>query len=268
MIKRGVLMRFQILFKKQNCKSISALLDLGATQGLLNVPQNHVPVDLVKELGHVGLLRHEERALAIGHGLEELDGQAARAHLSRKPDPALAVIHHLRGLINTVADTSLGHEHGVRHLRLEPLNANDDVLLADVARGWALPEARVALEALGCELTVEELHDELSDHGALRWVPAAASQERVVEVLNVSIRDIVLTTATCPEGHLAAALLCRRGGGRRRGHKGQELPEEARHRRKDGDGQNRPSGAGHSEALVQGLRCLLLEPKWLWWAPP
>ena len=40
-------------------------------------------------------------------------------------------------------------------------------LLADVAWRWSLPEPGVALEALRSEVTVEELHDELGQHGAL-----------------------------------------------------------------------------------------------------
>ena len=40
-------------------------------------------------------------------------------------------------------------------------------LLADVAWRWSLPEPGVALEALRSEVTVEELHDELRQHGAL-----------------------------------------------------------------------------------------------------
>ena len=41
-------------------------------------------------------------------------------------------------------------------------------LLADVAWRWSLPEPGVALEALRSEVTVEELHDELRQHGALQ----------------------------------------------------------------------------------------------------
>ena len=40
-------------------------------------------------------------------------------------------------------------------------------LLADVAWRWSLPEPGVALEALRSEVTMEELHDELRQHGAL-----------------------------------------------------------------------------------------------------
>jgi len=45
--------------------------------------------------------------------------------------------------------------------------ANTPCLLADVAWRWSLPEPGVALEALRSEVTVEELHDELRQHGAL-----------------------------------------------------------------------------------------------------
>ena len=40
-------------------------------------------------------------------------------------------------------------------------------LLADVAGRWSLPKSGVALEALRSELTVEELHDQLGQNGAL-----------------------------------------------------------------------------------------------------
>eukprot|EP00415_Alexandrium_ostenfeldii_P003241 UN3241 len=138
----------------------SALLDLRAAEGLLDVGQGHVPVDLVKHLLQVARLAHQERALAIGHGLEELHGKATRGHLGGKPDPALAIVRHLLGLVDAVANTALADKHRVRHLGLEALHADLDVLLADAARGRALPQSRVALEALRGELAVEELDDE------------------------------------------------------------------------------------------------------------
>merc|ERR1719401_125122 len=127
--------------------SSSPLLDLWAAEGGIDALVHEIPVDLVKHLVDVGGLGAEERALAEGCRLEEFDRQAARAHLSSNPDPALAIIHHLLGLIDTVADAALGHEHGVLHLRLQALHAHLDILLADGAGRRALPEARVTLEA-------------------------------------------------------------------------------------------------------------------------
>merc|ERR1719336_3150497 len=148
----------------------SALLDLRAAEGLVDVRQDHVPVDLVKHLIHVALLGHEQRALPVGHGLEQLQSEATGAHLGGEPDPALAIVLDLLGLVDAVANAALADEHGVLHLGLQALHADLDVLLANGAGGRALPEARVAHEALGRELAVEELHDELGRDSALRWV--------------------------------------------------------------------------------------------------
>merc|ERR1740138_394368 len=145
----------------------SPLLDLRAAEGGVDALVHEIPVDLVKHLVDVGRLGAEERALAEGCRLEELDGQAAGAHLSGNPDPALAIIHHLLGLVDTVADAALGHEHGVLHLRLQALHAHLDVLPPNAAGRWALPKARVTLEALRREVTIEELHNELCSDGAL-----------------------------------------------------------------------------------------------------
>ncbi|CAE8652245.1 unnamed protein product [Polarella glacialis] len=85
----------------------SALLDLRGAQGLLDVGQRHIPVHLAEHFVHVALLGHKESALAIRHGLEEITGQAAGAHLSCKSHPALGVIHHLLNLIYSVASAAL-----------------------------------------------------------------------------------------------------------------------------------------------------------------
>ena len=50
---------------------------------------------LLEEFVHVALLGHQDGALAVGHGLEELHSQATGAHLGSQPHPALAVILHL-----------------------------------------------------------------------------------------------------------------------------------------------------------------------------
>merc|ERR1712039_759197 len=97
--------------KDLSCRftSLSALLDLRATEGGVDALVHEIPIDLVKHLVDVGGFGAEERALAEGRRLEELDGQATGAHLSSNPDPALAIIHHLLGLIDAVADAALGH---------------------------------------------------------------------------------------------------------------------------------------------------------------
>ena len=56
-----------------------SLLNLRATEGLLDVAQGRVPIHLLKELIHVALLGHQDGALAIGHRFEELHGQASNA---------------------------------------------------------------------------------------------------------------------------------------------------------------------------------------------
>merc|ERR1719291_48127 len=170
----------------------SALLDLGAAQGLVDVRRGHVPADLGEHLVHVARLRDEDGALAEGHGLEELHRQAAGAHLGREPDPALAVVHNLLRLIDAVTHTALAHEHRVLHLLDEARNPDPDVLLADGARWRALPEPRIALEALRGELPMEELHDELGDHVALRGLAPAAREELAVELFDVRVAHVVL----------------------------------------------------------------------------
>merc|ERR1719226_198013 len=94
-----------------------------------------------------------------------------------------------------VANTALGHEHGVLHLCLQALHAHLDVLLADCA-GWrALPEAGVTLEALRREIAVEELHDELCNDGAFGRVAAAASDGLSIEGLDIRIGHLILSTS-------------------------------------------------------------------------
>ena len=78
--------------------------------------------------------------------------------------------------IHAVADATLGHEHWVRRLRFEALD-HGDVLLADAAWGRAFPEPGVALEALGREFAVEELHRELREHRPLSGVTSTAGQQ-------------------------------------------------------------------------------------------
>mmetsp|Transcript_30790 Transcript_30790/g.96804 ORF Transcript_30790/g.96804 Transcript_30790/m.96804 type:complete len:223 (+) Transcript_30790:124-792(+) len=181
----------------------SALLDLRTTEGRLDVGGRLVPVDLREHLIHVALLGHQDGALAVRHGLEELEGQAARAHLGSEPHPALAIVHNLLRLVDAVADAALAHEHGVLHLLHQALDANGDVLLADGAGRRALPEPGVALEALRRELAVEELHDQLRDNSALRRVATAARGELRVEAVDVRIRDVVLAAAARLQGNRA-----------------------------------------------------------------
>merc|ERR1719429_723315 len=173
----------------------SPLLDLRAAQGGVDALVHEAPVDLVEHLVDVALLGDEEGALPEGHGLEELDGEAAGAHLGREPDPALAVVLHLLGLVHAVADAALGHEHRGLELLLEAGHAHRDVLLADGARGRALPEPGVALEALLGELAVEKLHYQLGRDGALGRVAPGARDGLRVEGLDVGVGDVVLAAA-------------------------------------------------------------------------
>merc|ERR1712186_14117 len=59
----------------------SPLLDLRAAKGGVDALVHETPIDLVKHLIDVCRLRAEERTLAEGRRLEELDGQTAGAHL-------------------------------------------------------------------------------------------------------------------------------------------------------------------------------------------
>merc|ERR1740138_463493 len=163
------------------------LLDLRAAQGRVDALVHQTPIDLVEHLVDVACLRHQEGALSEGHGLEHLNCEPAGAHLGRKPDPALAIVHHLLCLVDPIADTALGDEHGVLHLRLEALHTYLDVLLADSAWRRALPQARIPFEALRGELAIEELHDELGDNGALGRIAAAATAGLSVECLDIRI---------------------------------------------------------------------------------
>ena len=172
----------------------SSLLDLRSSEGLLDVSQGGVPVHLLEQLINVALLGHQDGTFAIGHRLEELHCQTTRAHLSSQPNPALAIILHLLGLINAIAHTALGHEHRIGHLFLQLCHTHGDVLLADVARRRSLPKSAVALEALRSEITMEELHHQLGKHGALGWIATSTSQQGVVEILDISITDVILTT--------------------------------------------------------------------------
>merc|ERR1719453_2202802 len=71
------------------CSKSSALLDLRAAQRRVDALVHEVPVHLVEHLIHVARFGAEQGTLAIGHRLEQLHGEAAGAHLGRKPDPAL-----------------------------------------------------------------------------------------------------------------------------------------------------------------------------------
>merc|ERR1719188_2556187 len=190
--------------------SSSPLLDLRAAEGGVDALVHEIPIDLVKHLVDVGGLGAEERALAKGCRLEELDRQAAGAHLSSNPDPALAIIHDLLGLIDTVADAALGHEHGVLHLCLQAFHAHLDVPLADGAGRRALPEARVTLEALRREVAIEELDNELCYDGALGRVTAAARDRLGIKGLNVRVGDLILA-APRAKSH-SGPLLAKLGG--------------------------------------------------------
>merc|ERR1719254_494036 len=100
----------------------------------------------------------------------------------------------------------------VTHLLLQAGDAHCDVLLADGAGGWALPEARVALEALRRELAVEELDDELRHHVALCRIAAAARRHRGVEGFDVRVAHVVLPATARPQRDgVAAAGLRGRG---------------------------------------------------------
>merc|ERR1740138_1611043 len=130
------------------CSTSSPLLDLRAAQGRVDALVHQVPIDLIEHLVYVARLRDQEGALSEGHGLEHLNCEPAGAHLGCEPDPALAIVHHLLCLVDPIADTALGDEHWVLHLRLEALHTYLDVLLADSAWRRALPQARIPFEAL------------------------------------------------------------------------------------------------------------------------
>ena len=49
------------------------------------------------------------------------------------------------------------------------------------------PEAAVALEALRCEVTVEELHHQLREHGALGRVTTSASPQCLSHVTQLAV---------------------------------------------------------------------------------
>ena len=85
------------------------------------------------------------------------------------------------------------------------MHSHSNVLLPDVAGGWALPQAGVALEALGRELTMEELHNQLGEHGALGRVAAGSRQQRLVESLDVRIADVILAAASGCQRHRTVA---------------------------------------------------------------
>ena len=48
------------------------------------------------------------------------------------------------------------------------------------------PEAAVALEALRCEVTVEELHHQLREHGALGRVTTSASPQCLSQLIQLT----------------------------------------------------------------------------------
>merc|ERR1719476_749948 len=91
----------------------SALLHLRPAQGSVDALVHDVPVDLIKHLIDIACLRDEERTLAVWNGLEELNGEAAWAHLGRNPDPTLAIVDHFLRLIDARASTALCNEHRV-----------------------------------------------------------------------------------------------------------------------------------------------------------
>lgn len=103
---------------------------------------------------------------------------------------------HLLSLIHTIANTTLGDKHGIGHLLLQLGHTHGDVLLADVSWRWSLPKSAVALEALWSEITVEEFHHQFGQDRALGWITTLSSQQGVVEVLDVCIADVILTTST------------------------------------------------------------------------
>merc|ERR1719436_600281 len=197
---------FKCLRRAASAHASSALLDLRATKGGVDALVHDAPVDLLEHLVDVARLGAKERTLAEGHGLEQLDCQAAGAHLSCNPNPTLAIVYHLLRLVHAVAHTTLRHKHGVLHLRLEALHTHLDVLLADGAWRRALPEAGIALEALGREVAVEELHDELSSNCALWRVAASAADCLCIEVCNIRVAHLVLTAA-CLQCNRARPLL-------------------------------------------------------------
>lgn len=133
--------------------------------------------------------------------MEQLQRQATRAHLGSKPDPAFVVIDDLQRLVDAVSDAALGHEHWVLQLHLKALHANGNVLLANGAWWWSLPQAGIADETLRGVFAVEELHDHLGHYVALRWATTAASQKLLVECLDVRITHIVFAATARLQGH-------------------------------------------------------------------
>merc|ERR1719476_238639 len=171
----------------------SALLHLRPTKGSVDALVHDVPVDLIKHLIDIARLCDEERALAVGNGLEELNGEAARAHLSRNPDPALAIVDHLLRLIDARTSTALCNEQRVLHLLLQDGHGHCNVLPAQSVRGRAFPGSRIALETLRGELAIKVFHDELAHNFALRRVASATRTSLRIERLDVRICDLILS---------------------------------------------------------------------------
>merc|ERR1719424_2122848 len=80
-------------------------------------------------------------------------------------------------------------------------HSNGNVLLANGAWWWSLPQAGIADETLRGVFAVEELHDHLGHYVALRWATTAASQKLLVECLDVRITHIVFAATARLQGH-------------------------------------------------------------------
>merc|ERR1711879_974049 len=185
------MLSLQCKSNSQPCVTQSALLNVRPTHGNLNARRGLLPVDLLEQLVDVVLLGNEKRSLAVRDGLVEFDEQAAWGHISREPDPSLAIINDL--VLLKRRWSALRCIFSQLHLLFEALHTNGDVLLADIARWRSLPEAGISNEALVCEFSMEVLHDHLCQHSLRRWA-TTASHGLFVELLDISIGDVVLAT--------------------------------------------------------------------------
>merc|ERR550514_2540364 len=207
------------------CFRSSALLDVWPTHSSVNPLVHDVPVDLGEHLIDLSLLGHHDWALAERHACVHLHSQSSRAHVSREPNPTFPVIHDALGLIFSIFRTALSDHwcRGFFHKGGELLHGNLGVLLANGARRWALPHARVALEARRLELSVESLDDQLTHDGTLRRGASRARDGLFVELLDVGIGDVILSTTTSTECHapLEPGCLSRRCDERQKVHSGE-----------------------------------------------
>merc|ERR1719440_869618 len=180
-----------------------SLDDVWSAHSSVNPLVHDVPVDLGEHLIDLSLLGHHDWPLAVRRACEHLHSQSAGAHVSGEPNPTFPVIHDPVGLKFAIFRTALDDHcwRGLLHEAGELLHGDLHILLADGTRRWALPHARVALEARRLELSVESLDDQLTHNGTLRRGSSRARDCLLVKLLNVGIGDIILATTTSTESY-------------------------------------------------------------------